>query len=95
MIYAYFHFPGYENHQHCTYRSLFYSLGFWHRRPFYFDIWIKWPHQTRYVFLVEAIEKVILIVAIVKREYSLTLPLTVAGLIIAKIYADIVDIKRK
>ena len=46
-------------------------------------------------FVVDLMEKIILVLAIVKREYSLSLLLVVTGLIITKIYADIVDIKRR
>lgn len=45
-------------------------------------------------FFVEALEKIILIMAVVKREYTIILLLVVAGLITAKMYADIVDIKK-
>jgi len=51
------------------------------------------PEKIR--FLVETIEKLLLVVAIIKREYSLVLLIVVAGLIITKMYADIVDIKKK
>jgi hypothetical protein len=51
------------------------------------------PDKIR--FVVDLLEKIILIAAIVKREYNISLLLVIVGLITAKIYADVVDLKRK
>jgi hypothetical protein len=51
------------------------------------------PNVIRY--LVEAFEKVLLVVAVLSREYRFSLLIFVVVLISAKIYADLIEIYEK